>query len=790
MNRRLLLGVLAALFALQLFALARAPAMWLPEAIAIRLDRPGSVALDGAQLAAVGAGGTRLVFSRGVDGAWRLRATGPARPLLRRDGTDERIGAIDPAGLREFAVGGHSFAVRPRDGGILAFGDGGNDWRFDGATVYRNGAAQPQCPAAPWSMHAVAWWNRVAPHALTIARPLVLGGNLHCGNRVGLAGIDAGGAQLARRGAGLVLSAGTAEVLADGASLRDDERRLDGVQMLVLGHTRYGVTLDRGSLVLAPAGRVALYALPDVALPDAALPPQATWQWRQRALWQGGGALWLLAAAAALGLAAAARLGREPLRPRLGRDPMRRRGNILGPLADERRQRSPLSTLGRRLRTPAAALVLVAGCIALLLQRGGEPPSPACSLLLAACALGTWLVQPGRLPPAATAALLLAAAGLLCQLNLGLAGPDTGWLRHYGKTAALLAIGSGAIAVWRTLCHRFPGAATQRRIEWLLAGAAGCTLLLLAAQVLWGDETGVFDMQPVEGAKLVLTLLTAHCLALRMGWRADHRRQPGHGERWLRLIAPALLFLALLGCALVQVDDYSPLILLSLWMGAMTFAYAMAARRWFAACLLACIALAGIVAVTALRAGGPEHVPASFYGDRFQVWLEPARHPHTGQQVQEGAAAIAAGGWFGADGLFGLASLGRPGGGVMALPAVQDDFAPSFLLHRHGLLAALLLWCVQAALVAGLLHAAVRCGRTGAAARGFRQAWLLRLQAFTLCGGAAFVAGHLLLSWGTNLSILPVMGQPMSFLSAGGSHLLFFLLPLLGVGTEAASSQE
>ena len=75
-------------------------------------------------------------------------------------------------------------------------------------------------------------------------------------------------------------------------------------------------------------------------------------------------------------------------------------------------------------------------------------------------------------------------------------------------------------------------------------------LLLLAAQVLWGDETGVFDIQPVEAAKLVLTLLTAHCLALRMGWRADHREQPGHGARWLRLIAPALLFLALLGDAL------------------------------------------------------------------------------------------------------------------------------------------------------------------------------------------------------------------------------------------------
>jgi cell division protein FtsW len=65
--------------------------------------------------------------------------------------------------------------------------------------------------------------------------------------------------------------------------------------------------------------------------------------------------------------------------------------------------------------------------------------------------------------------------------------------------------------------------------------------------------------------------------------------------------------------------------------------------------------------------------------------------------------------------------------------------------------------------------------------RDFRAAWLARFRCFLLCGGAAFVFGHFLLSWGTNLAIFPVMGQPMSFLSAGGSHLLFFICPLLAV---------
>ncbi|MBB3219437.1 FtsW/RodA/SpoVE family cell cycle protein [Pseudoduganella umbonata] len=773
------------LFALQVFALLRAPAAWLPAAITIGIDRPGAVTLSAGQLGAVGATGTRLVFSRSADGGWWLRTSGPARPLLRRDGIDERLGTVDASTLRTFTIGGRTFDVRPDTTGMLAFADGASRWRFDGATVFRDGTPQPPCPGASWPAQAVALWNRATPAVVAIARPLVFGGNLHCGNRIGIDGVDGGAAQVARHGGQLLLSAGAAasgthlsarfsshssmEIPAP-ASLQDDARRLDGVQALTLGRTRYDLALVRGVLTLAPAGRVALNAFPETVLP-----PGVAWQWRQRSLWLGDAAAWLLAGAAALAVFAAARLGRA-MAPR--------RGNILGPLADARRRRAASSWTGRPLRGAAAALVLAAGCTALLLQRGGEPPAAACSLLLAASALGIWLVHPARLAAGAGAALLLIAAGLLCQLNLGLAGPDTGWLRYHGKTAALLAIGSGAIALWRA----FPPAVSQRRIEWLLAGAAGGALLLLAAQVLWGDETGVFDMQPVEAAKLVLTLLTAHCLALRMGWHADHRERPGHGARWLRLVAPALLFLALLGCALVQVDDYSPLILLLLWAGAMALAWALAARRWLAAGLLGCVALAGIAGVTALRSGDPAQLPASFYGDRFQVWLEPARHPHTGQQVLQGAAAIASGGWLGADGMLGLASLGHAGGDVMALPAVQDDFAPAFLLHRHGLLAALLLWCAQALLVAGLVRAAVSHGRAGAGAPGFRQAWLLRLQAFALCGGAAFVAGHLLLSWGTNLAILPVMGQPMSFLSAGGSHLLFFLLPLLGV--HAGSSQE
>jgi cell division protein FtsW len=374
--------------------------------------------------------------------------------------------------------------------------------------------------------------------------------------------------------------------------------------------------------------------------------------------------------------------------------------------------------------------------------------------------------------------VLLLAAGLLSQLELGLGAPESSWLRHAGKTGALLAIGAGAFGLLRALR---PGQDArplpQARVELALLCMSGVALLFLLLQVAFGDETGVFDLQPVEFAKLALAALSAHCLALATSG------QPVPGGlllRVLRLGAPALLFLVLLAVALVQVDDYSPLILLTVWGCAMALAYALASRKYLLLGAVLAAALAAVAGVALLRAAGPgEFARWNFYADRFMVWLDPGSHPHTGQQLLLGAQAIAGGGWFGADHAFGLLALGQDAGAALRIPAVQDDFAPSFFLNRHGLVAALLLWMLQALFLASLLHTAVRCWLSGAGARDFRLAWFACFCCFLLCGGATFVAGHFLLSWGTNLAIFPVMGQPMSFLSAGGSHLLFFICPLL-----------
>lgn len=808
--------VLAALCALQALALWRAPQAWLPRAIHVTLAPGESIALGRRELAAPHADTLHLALRRQAAASaasaaspdWLLRNLSATRQVMVLRGAggqqqEQRLGSTGLATGDTFQVDGALFKVVGTDGRAVELTRHGSHWRYDGATLYRNQHPLPDCPDARVSTRVLALWNRLAPHALTVARPLTLGGNLYCGNRLGVEQVPPGAAVLTRSNGGLQLAPGSldgerAAVLVNGLNLRSQEIPLAGARALIVGHTRFDLDIAGGRLTLVPTRQVALHGAPDLPLPGA-----VAWDWQQRDLLgagtgahvpnddnHGAGVAGWLAVAATLTVAIASlvaiasRMGNTGSTSSTGSTSAAHAANATGAAAII-------------AATAAAILVLAAGVAALLAQRTGMAPGAALSLLLGAAALVLWLALPGRLSLLTAAAVVLLAIGLLMQLELGLGAPQTTWLRYYQKSTALLAIGCGAggllrLWAWRRTASSplHAGPAGQRGIEWLLAGFALVALAGLAAQVLWGDEGGVFDLQPVELAKLALAALTAHCLALRFGWHND-APHPRLYARWLQLVAPALLFLALLGLALVQVDDFSPLILLLVWCAAMALAYALLARHQALTVALLALALLAVAAVAWLRLAGSEDlVRWGFYADRFLVWLNPAEHPHTGQQLLLGARAIEAGGWFGADQWLGLRTLGQGAGAVMQIPAVQDDFAASFFINRHGLAGALLLWCAQAAFLAGVVLAARQAMHAAAGARNFRQAWAARLRYFALCGGGAFVLGHFLLSWGTNLAIFPIMGQPMSFLSAGGSHLLFFLCPLLAFSATGAPSLE
>jgi cell division protein FtsW len=748
-------ALLAALCALQMLALLRAPAAWFPAQVTVTLAPGATLDVDHATLGAPAADGGRLRLQRGADGAWWAADDGMGRPLLVQDGARQRrSGSVVPARGQQFQLGALRLRVDTANASQIDLSAGATRWHYDGALLHRGGKPQPACPDARLGTRLAGLWNRIAPRALAFGRPLVFGGNLDCGNRIAIAGLSLHAAGIARGDDGFLLAAAPAVplLLDDGgnaALLAGRPLRLDAGQTLVAGRTRLLLATGGDVLRLRPGGHVALY--PDT---QRRLPPGVTWTWTVRAPW-GLPAQAAPPLLAVLGLACAAAL---LVKTRHG--------------------------LRAGAATGAALLLAGGGAILFWLQRSGAPAGAGIGLVVAWAALAFALLAPRRFELVLAAALPLLALGLLSQLDLGLGAPDTAWLRHFHKTAALLALGAGAGTLAGLLRPTRPP--PQARIELALLLLTGVALAALVLQVAYGDETGVFDLQPVEFAKLALAALSAHCLALAC---ADGPAPGGAWRRGLRLAAPALLFMLLLGVALVQVDDYSPLVLLALWAGTMMLAQALATRRRGAALALAGVALAAVATVALLRGAGADGVARwDFYADRFLVWLDPGTHPHTGQQLLLGARAIAQGGWRGADGAFGLAALGLDPGFALRIPAVQDDFAASFYLARHGLAAAVGLWLLQALFLAALLRLAVRCWLAGANARDFRVAWLARLRCFFLAGGAAFAFGHFLLSWGTNLAIFPVMGQPMSFLSAGGSHLLFFICPLLGAA--AASSQS
>lgn len=753
---------LALLCALQLLALLLAPARYLPAAISLRLAPGAALSLGRAELAAPRAGDQQFSLRRDAAGRWWLRNTDPAQgAVLMRGDARLATGSVELAAGQRLRTGTTLFEVAAAGADRVVLRDGRHSWDYDGALLLRDGRPQPPCPELGAAARLGGLWNRFAPDLLALRRPLAFGGHLDCGNRLAVPRLDPGKLTLARAASGaLALGVrGTQPVLLDaGGGWADVARRehpLDAVEAIAVGRTRLAVSTEGGALHLQPAGQVALYPEPKAELPAA-----VHWTWTQRALWRLP-APSLPAWCAALGCLLVA--GAAGLR-------------LAGPVRDLR----AMARLAASIVLPALALMLLA------MQRSASAPGTGWALLLAWAALWHALLWPRRPAWLGVAAVLLLGAGLLVQLELGLGAPDSAWLRHVDTSCALLAAGLPLGLLLLDGVAR--GVLSRPATEWLLVALALCALAGLLLQVVFGNETGVFEIQPVEFAKFALAALSAHCLALATG--ADVGAGGERGWRhWLRMLAPALLFVLLLAVALVQVDDYSPLILLLAWAAVTLLAWCLATGRRRQAAVGAALCCALLAGAAALQSAGPA-LAGGFYAERFQVWADPEAHPHTGQQMLLGARAVAAGGWFGADRRLGAASLGGPVGDALRIPAVQDDFAPSFLINRHGLLAALLLWALQAALLAALLHAAAGAWRAACGAGDFRRAWLGRFQCFFLCGGAAFLAGHFLLSWGTNLALFPIMGQPMSFLSAGGSHLLFFICPLLAFGMASVQSFE
>ena len=504
---------------------------------------------------------------------------------------------------------------------------------------------------------------------------------------------------------------------------------LTNVQYMVVGRTHFDLDVQNRQLQLTPSHRIMLFSRPEQTLPAG-----LEWEWQSTHYRQ-------IPAKLSAGLLLACAL--------------------LLLLAQRRPQ----------YRVPASLLLGACGLWATLV-----PPPLAQALglgLLSSLLLLTLQTRPGI---STALALCLLACGLLSQLELALGGMESIWSLYYQKSCSLQALATGICGLLVSAKPRLP---RLKIVDACLLGLAVLALILMLLEALLGSETGVFGIQPVEFAKTALVALSSHALALYHAHGQQHAT-PLHPRalvwHWLW---PILVLLAIVSLTLVRVSDFSPLLLLLVWATVCALGWCLARQQYWSAGTMLAVMACPVLAILALHQSWLQ-LPEQFYAGRFLVWLEPHLHPHTGQQFLLGVQAISAGGWTGADQHLGLTTLGMPLGSLMQIPALQDDFAPAFFLNRHGLGAALVLWLMQAGFLCSLLIRASRSWQWSAKVRDFRLAWHARFYAMVLIGAAGFLFGQFLLAWSTNLGMLPVMGQPMSFLSSGGSHLLFFLLPLLG----------
>jgi cell division protein FtsW (lipid II flippase) len=115
------------------------------------------------------------------------------------------------------------------------------------------------------------------------------------------------------------------------------------------------------------------------------------------------------------------------------------------------------------------------------------------------------------------------------------------------------------------------------------------------------------------------------------------------------------------------------------------------------------------------------------------------------------------------------------GGNPVRIPVVQFDFTGAFVIGRFGVGTALALIAVQAMVVLvgflGFLQL------IQPRAQSIADAAARRFLGLVVAGSATLFGLHWIIAWSNVIGILPVMGQPMTWISAGVSHHLLMAFP-------------
>ena len=247
-------------------------------------------------------------------------------------------------------------------------------------------------------------------------------------------------------------------------------------------------------------------------------------------------------------------------------------------------------------------------------------------------------------------------------------------------------------------------------------------------------DLGVVNLQPSEVSKPLLIIVLAAFLA---------KRAEGDHQPLFTLLFSALLVGVPVILIYREPDLGTSLVLIFIWL-ALIFA------SGIPLIYLGFIFGGGLAAIPLLWLSMEDYMRR-----RIVTFVNPASDPQSYYNIQQALYAIGSGGWFGKGYLQGTQSQ------LHFLLVQHTDFVFAVLCEELGIVGALALFALLVAVLLRTLHAARLARDTFG-----------RL----LCTGvAAWILIQCVVNIGMNLSLLPVTGLPLPFISYGGSSLMTLL---------------
>ncbi|MFM7873398.1 MAG: putative lipid II flippase FtsW [Actinomycetota bacterium] len=245
---------------------------------------------------------------------------------------------------------------------------------------------------------------------------------------------------------------------------------------------------------------------------------------------------------------------------------------------------------------------------------------------------------------------------------------------------------------------------------------------------------GSFSIQPSEFAKLGLILWCAYRLRIH-----DKRMLERGTSNPLPLVAPGIgivLALVMLG------DDLGTAAVIAGIVGGILFIAGMQARYFATLSALGIVGFAAFIFTSPNRLG------------RFSAFWDPFSEENYKNE-----------GWQQAQSILGLASGGPLGTGLGSskqkwgnLPEAHTDFIFSVIGEELGLLGTLTVLVLYAILILGIFRVALRARNN--------------FDRYVTGGIGCWIAVQVIMNIGTVISVMPVVGVTLPFISYGGSSLL------------------